>query len=143
MFAKLLTNHYEAVAVILAGIGLTNLLLQKNLIKKIIGLNIMDTAIYLFLAAKGWVSGRAAPILIEGEKGWIMDVNNYVNPVPSGLVLTGIVVGVSVTAFALALTLKLYEYYGTLNIDEALLKMTQEQEVHEAEVMNEEQEDIL
>ena len=103
----------------------------------------MDTAIYLFLAAKGWVSGRAAPILIEGEKGWIMDVNNYVNPVPSGLVLTGIVVGVSVTAFALALTLKLYEYYGTLNIDEALLKMTQEQEVHEAEIMNEEQEDIL
>ena len=65
MFEKLLLNHYEAAAVILSGIGLTNLLLQRNLIKKIIGLNIMDTAVYLFLAAKGYVEGRAAPILIE------------------------------------------------------------------------------
>ncbi|MBQ7150979.1 MAG: NADH-quinone oxidoreductase subunit K [Synergistaceae bacterium] len=53
MLEKLFLNHYEAAAVILSGIGLTNLLLQRNLIKKIIGLNIMDTAVYLFLAAKG------------------------------------------------------------------------------------------
>ena len=129
MLEKLLLNHYEAAAVILSGIGLTNLLLQRNLIKKIIGLNIMDTAVYLFLAAKGYVAGRAAPILIpDGAGGWITSSSVYVNPVPAGLVLTGIVVSVSVTAFALALTLKLYESYGTLNIDEALMKMTQEQE---------------
>ena len=59
----LFVNHYEAVAVILSGIGLTNLLLQRNMIKKIIGLNIMDTAVYLFLAAKGYVAGRATPII--------------------------------------------------------------------------------
>ena len=61
MTEGLIVNHYEAVAVILSGIGLTNLLLQRNLIKKIIGLNIMDTAVYLFLAAKGYVAGLAAP----------------------------------------------------------------------------------
>ena len=51
--ANLLNNYEEAVAMILFGIGFSNLLLQKNLIKKIIGLNIMDTATYLFLALKG------------------------------------------------------------------------------------------
>ena len=88
----------------------------------------MDTAVYLFLAAKGFVEGRAAPILISnGSGGWLNSSDLYVNPVPAGLVLTGIVVSVSVTAFSLALALKLYEYYGTLNIDEALMKMTEEQ----------------
>lgn len=141
MLEKLLLNHYEAAAVILSGIGLTNLLLQRNLIKKIIGLNIMDTAVYLFLAAKGYVEGRAAPILLEnGSGGWLTSSALYVNPVPAGLVLTGIVVSVSVTAFALALTLKLYEAYGTLNIDEALLKMTQEQEELEAKIEDAEEE---
>ncbi|MBQ4430179.1 MAG: cation:proton antiporter subunit C [Synergistaceae bacterium] len=143
MLEKLLLNHYEAAAVILSGIGLTNLLLQRNLIKKIIGLNIMDTAVYLFLAAKGYVAGRAAPILIpDGAGGWITSSSVYVNPIPAGLVLTGIVVSVSVTAFALALTLKLYESYGTLNIDEALMKMTQEQEQLEARI-DEAQEEAL
>ena len=52
MGANLLSNYGEAVAMILFGIGFSNLLLQKNLIKKIIGLNIMDTAVYLFLAEK-------------------------------------------------------------------------------------------
>ena len=88
----------------------------------------MDTAVYLFLAAKGYVEGREAPILIAGsEGGWLTSSALYVNPVPAGLVLTGIVVSVSVTAFSLALALKLYENYGTLNIDEALLKMTEDQ----------------
>ena len=51
---------------ILFGIGFSNLLLQKNLIKKIIGLNIMDTAMYLFLALKGYIAGRKAPIVVDG-----------------------------------------------------------------------------
>ena len=143
MLEKLLLNHYEAAAVILSGIGLTNLLLQRNLIKKIIGLNIMDTAVYLFLAAKGYVEGRAAPILLHAESGgWVINPDVYVNPVPAGLVLTGIVVSVSVTAFALALTLRLYEHYGTLNIDEALMKMTEHQEDIEAKI-SEAEEDVL
>ena len=118
----LFVNHYEAVAVILSGIGLTNLLLQRNMIKKIIGLNIMDTAVYLFLAAKGYVAGRAAPIIQITQDG-IPIAGSYVNPIPAGLVLTGIVVSVSVTAFALSLTLRLYEAYGTLDIDEVIERM--------------------
>ena len=95
----LLNNYEEAVAMILFGIGFSNLLLQKNLIKKIIGLNIMDTATYLFLALKGYIADRKAPVVVDG----IQDVEAYINPIPSGLVLTGIVVSVSVTALMLDL----------------------------------------
>lgn len=119
-FTNLLRNYPEAVAMILFGIGFSNLLLQKNLIKKIIGLNIMDTATYLFLALKGYIEGRKPPIAADGAAG----VEAYVNPIPSGLVLTGIVVSVSVTALMLALTIRLYHRYHTLDLDEisALLK---------------------
>ena len=64
--SNLLPNLGEVVAMILFGIGFANLLLQKNLIKKIIGLNIMDTAVYLFLAIKGYIEGRTAPIVVDG-----------------------------------------------------------------------------
>lgn len=114
MGANLFHNYYETVAVILFGIGFTTLLLHKNIIKKIIGLNIMDTAVYLFLAAKGYIIGRSAPIVVDG----VQDVTAYINPVPSGLVLTGIVVSVSVTALMLSLTIRLYRRYNTLDIDE-------------------------
>ncbi|MCR5784883.1 MAG: cation:proton antiporter subunit C [Eubacterium sp.] len=108
------TNYMEEVSMILFCIGFSNLLLQKNLIKKIIGLNIMDTAVYLFLALKGYIDGHMAPIVTDG----IRDTDAYINPIPSGLVLTGIVVSVSVTALMLALTIRLYDRYHTLNLDE-------------------------
>ena len=114
MGANLLANYGEAVAMILFGIGFSNLLLQKNLIKKIIGLNIMDTATYLLLAEKGYISGRIAPIVVDN----VTSVEAYINPVPSGLVLTGIVVSVSVTALMLSLTIRLYRRYHTLDMDE-------------------------
>ena len=94
MFDGLISNYGEAVAVLLFAIGFGNLLLQKNLIKKIIGLNFMDTGTYLFLAEKGYIEGRMAPIVVNG----VQDVNAYINPIPSGLVLTGIVVSVSVVS---------------------------------------------
>lgn len=114
MGENLLANYYETAAVILFGIGFTTLLLNRNMIKKIMGLNIMDTAVYLFLAAKGYIYGRKAPIVTDG----VLDTAAYVNPVPSGLVLTGIVVSVSVTAVMLSLTIRLYRRYRTLDIDE-------------------------
>lgn len=123
IISQLLTNYYEAASVILFGIGFMNLLLQRNLIKKFIGLNIMDTATYLFLAAKGYVAGRTAPILTNG----IIDADYYINPIPAGLVLTGIVVSVSVTAFSLALVLRLYKHYGSLDMDEILRMMREEE----------------
>ena len=122
MGANLLPNLGEAVAMILFGIGFANLLFQKNLIKKIIGFNIMDTAIYLFLAEKGYIAGRIAPIVVNG----IQDVNTYINPIPSGLVLTGIVVSVSVTALMLSLTIRLYNRYHTLDLDEISARLRKE-----------------
>ena len=122
MGANLLANFGEAVAMILFGIGFANLLFQKNLIKKIIGLNIMDTAIYLFLAEKGYITGRIAPIVVDG----IQSVEKYINPIPSGLVLTGIVVSVSVTALMLSLTVRLYQRYHTLDLDEISARLRKE-----------------
>ena len=122
MGSNLLLNFGEAVAMILFGIGFSNLMFQKNLIKKIIGFNIMDTAIYLFLAEKGYITGRMAPIVVDG----IQDVSAYINPIPSGLVLTGIVVSVSVSALMLSLTIRLYKRYHTLDLDEISLRLRKE-----------------
>ena len=120
--SNLLPNLGEVVAMILFGIGFANLLLQKNLIKKIIGLNIMDTAVYLFLAIKGYIEGRMAPIVVNG----VQEVEAYINPIPSGLVLTGIVVSVSVTALMLSLTVRLYRRYHTLDLDEISSRLKKE-----------------
>ena len=120
--ANFISNIGEEVAMLLFGIGFANLLFQKNLIKKIIGLNIMDSSIYLFLAEKGYISGRLAPIVVNG----IQDVNTYINPIPSGLVLTGIVVSVSVTALMLSLTVRLYRRYHTLDLDEISARLKKE-----------------
>ena len=122
MGANLLANFGEAVAMILFGIGFANLLFQKNLIKKIIGLNVMDTAVYLFLAEKGYISGRIAPIVVDG----VQEVEKYINPIPSGLVLTGIVVSVSVTALMLSLTVRLYKKYHTMDLDEISARLRKE-----------------
>ena len=113
---EMITSHYvEVVAILLFGIGLSLLIFHVNLIKKIMGLNIMDTGTYLFLASMGYIQGdRVPPILNNGST----DPSSYVNPIPAGLVLTGIVVSVSVTAISLALTVRLYSKYHTLNLDE-------------------------
>ena len=111
---NLFVNFGEAIAMLLFVIGFANLLLHKNLVKKIIGLNIMDSAIYLFLAEKGYIAGRGVPIVVDG----VQKVEAYINPIPSGLVLTGIVVSVSVSALMLSLTVCLYRRYHTLDLDE-------------------------
>lgn len=118
---SLLTNYYEVTAIIVFGIGFSLLLLNRNIIKKIIGFNFMDNAIYLYLASKGYIHLGKAPILQEG-------VELYINPIPSGLVLTGIVVSVSVTAFLLALTIRIYYKYHTLNIEEIIALSKKEED---------------
>ena len=117
MMQNLLANYEEAAAVILFGIGFTTLLFHKNLIKKLIGMNIMDTGVFLLLASMGYIRGRKAPIIENG----VTDSSAYINPVPAGLVLTGIVVAVSVTAVMLALAVRLYKRYHTLDLDRIYL----------------------
>ena len=109
-----LTNFAELAAIVLFGIGFTILLINRNLIKKNIGFAMTDSGMYLYLAAKGYVSGRKAPIVTNG----VTDMSAYINPIPAGLVLTGIVVSVATSAVMLALTVRLYRRYHTLNIDE-------------------------
>ena len=123
LFNLNLFNYYEAVSILIFGIGFTALLLQHNLIKKVIALNLMDTGTYLFLAAKGYITGRAAPIIADG----VQRTEAYINPVPAGLVLTGIVVSVSMTAFLLALTIRLFLRYHTLDFDE-IIRLSRKEE---------------
>ena len=117
MIENLLANYEEVTAIILFGIGFVMLLFQRNLIRKLIGMNIMDTGTFLFLASMGYIEGRKAPIITDG----VMDASAYINPVPAGLVLTGIVVSVSVTAVMLSLTVRLYCRYHTLNLDDVYI----------------------
>ena len=119
MFEHLYLNLYETVSVILFGIGMLLLLLDQNLIKKILGLNIIDTGIYLFLDSMGYIEGRAAPIVVDG----VTAMEAYINPIPAGLVLTGIVVSVSFSALMLGLCVRLYKRYGTLNMEEIYIYM--------------------
>ena len=114
MLQTLWNSRVNCIAVILFAVGFATLLLHRNLFKKILGLNIMDTASCLLLTSMGYIKGRSAPIIVDG----VTDVERYGNPLPAGLVLTGIVVSVSVTAVMLALTVKLYERYHTLDLDE-------------------------
>ena len=114
---NLYTNYYETAAVILFFVGFMTLLLHRNIIKKIIGMNIMDSATYLFLAANGFIEGKIAPFATVGETA---TVEKFVNPIPTGLVLTGIVVSVSVSAFLFALAYRLNQRFGTLDVDEIL-----------------------
>ena len=122
MGSNLFTNYFEAAAMLIFSIGFTLLFLSKNMIKKIIGFNFMDNGIFLFLAAKGYISGRVSPIITGGA----VSAENYINPVPAGLVLTGIVVSVSVTAFLLSLTTRLYARYHTLDIDRMIVMSREE-----------------
>lgn len=119
MGEHLFQNYYQVYGVVLFGIGFTALFLHRNLFKKVIGLNIMDGAVYLFLASSGYIQGGNAPIITQEEQ-------LYINPIPTGLVLTGIVVSVSMTAVSLALIRRLYREYHTLDLDEILVKATQE-----------------
>ena len=112
---NLIINYQELTSVILFAIGFTMLVFSKNIIKKIMGLNIMDTGVYLFLASMGYIEGKLTPIVPA-----VGTVNpaDYSSPIPQGLVLTGIVVSVSVSAVMLALSVRLYKNYRTLNLDE-------------------------
>ncbi len=109
-----LLGHYNYWAVVvLFLIGLYAMIVKKNLIKKFMGLNIMDTSIFLFYISMGDVEGGVSPIIAHGGGSDVI----YVNPLPSVLILTAIVVAISTTALALSLIIKIYEEYGTLDSD--------------------------
>ena len=110
---NLFTNHiYYIGAFGLIFIGLYIISVKSNLIKVIIGLSILNTGINLFLIAIGYTKNGTAPIF--SGKG--IEAARMVDPVPQALVLTAIVIGVAILALALSLAIRLYQHYGTLNL---------------------------
>ena len=119
MLSLIIENRFAIAAVILFVTGFVNMMVHPNLIKKIVSFNIMDSAAFLMLASRGMIAGRTAAILTDGGANTAL----YVNPIPAGLVLTGIVVSVSVSAFSLALVQRIYGTYGTVDMREILEAM--------------------
>ena len=99
------------IVIILMMIGFYIVIARANLVKKIVGLFIFQTSVYILYISMAKVQGGTAPILVEGA-------NAYSNPLPHVLILTAIVVGVATTALALALVVRIKEAYGTANEDE-------------------------
>ncbi|MDX9785564.1 MAG: cation:proton antiporter subunit C [Desulfobacterales bacterium] len=105
-------------------VGLYAMIAKKNLIKKIIGMNIFQTAIILFYISIGAKRGATLPIYLHGHgPAGGHEIIDYINPVPHVLMLTAIVVSVATFGVALALAMKIYRQYGTLEEDEISLKL--------------------
>ena len=110
--------------VVLMMVGFYAMIGKRNLVKKLLGMNIFQTAIILFFVSTGVKKGGAIPIVDKyaGLAGSI-DPSTVNNPLPHVLMLTAIVVGVSVTGVALAVLLRIYREYGTLEENEILEKI--------------------
>ena len=97
-------------AMLLVAVGLFVLIDDRNLVKKVIGLNVFQVGIFLFFISSAYVDGGVPAIGTHGE-------GPFVSPLPHVLILTAIVVGVSLTALALALVVRIYDGYGVLDED--------------------------
>ncbi|MCP4108539.1 MAG: cation:proton antiporter subunit C [Desulfobacteraceae bacterium] len=106
--------------IILMMIGLYAMIAKNNLIKKIIGMNIFQTAIILFYISSATKKNASIPIISHGHNGGdhIAHAADFINPLPHVLMLTAIVVSVATLGVALALSMKVYRQYGTLEEDE-------------------------
>ena len=109
-----LASHYTYfVTILLLMVGLFIVIARSNLIKKLVGLGLFQTAVYLLYIAPGKLIGGVAPIIGEG-----FDV--YSNPLPHVLILAAIVVGVATLALGLALVVRIKEAYGSIEEEEIL-----------------------
>ena len=109
MSALGLYNYW--IVIVLMMIGFYLVIASSNLLRKIVGLNVFQTSVFLLFITIGKVSGGSAPIYKDG-------IDVYSNPLPHVLILTAIVVGVATTALALALIIRIRESYATIDEDE-------------------------
>ncbi|MFO7969908.1 MAG: sodium:proton antiporter [Bacillota bacterium] len=116
-------NYIGAIALFL--IGLRIVVIHTNLIKRIMGLNIMGTGVFLFFVAIGNVTGGVVPI-VDPESANVI----YINPLPSVFILTGIVVVVSITVYSLSLVIRIYENYNTIDQKELSDLISEENNDH-------------
>jgi multicomponent Na+:H+ antiporter subunit C len=96
-------------------IGLYAVMSHGNLVKKLIGLNIFQAAVFIFFISLGRVDDGSPPIITEG-------IEVYSHPLPHVLILTAIVVGVATTSVGVAIAIRIYEAYGTVEEDNALAR---------------------
>ena len=116
MSLELLVSHYNYwVVIFLMMVGFYILISRGNLIKKIVGLNVFQTSVFMLYITLGKITGGTPPILVDPYGN--ADVV-YSNPLPHVLILTAIVVGVATTSVGLALAVRIKEAYGTLEEDE-------------------------
>ena len=109
---KAILDHYNYwIAIVLMMVGFYTVVARGNLIKKLVGLNIFQTSVFLLYISMGKVTGGTAPILDER-------FTIYSNPIPHVLILTAIVVGVATTALGLGLVVRIRESYGTIEDNE-------------------------
>jgi len=111
-------NYWAFIALMM--IGMYAMIAKKNLVKKIIGMNIFQTAIILFYVSIGAKRGATLPIIMHGhsDSAHAVHAADYINPLPHVLMLTAIVVSVATLGVALALAMKIYAQYGTLEENE-------------------------
>lgn len=111
--------------IVLMMIGLYAMIAKNNLIKKLVGMNIFQTAIILFYVSIGSKRNATIPIIehAHGAAQHAVNPANYVNPLPHVLMLTAIVVSVSTFGVALALAVKIYQRYQTLEEDEIMMRL--------------------
>jgi len=109
------------VYILLMMIGFYAMIAKRNLVKKIVGLNIFQTSIILYFISTGMKKGATIPIVAHGYGGAVRAAD-YVNPLPHVLMLTAIVVMVSTFGVALAFIIRIYRAYGTIEEDEILAK---------------------
>jgi len=113
MSLDIIWSHYNYwIVIVLMMTGLYIVVARDNLIKKVVGLNIFQTSVFLLYISAAKVSGGTAPILNDA-----LD-KPYSNPLPHVLILTAIVVGIATTALGLALVVRIKEAYGTIEEDE-------------------------
>jgi multicomponent Na+:H+ antiporter subunit C len=124
LFEALFVDRWPYIATTaLLLIGLWGMLFKKNFVKKLIGMNIFQGAIILFFIVHAYKSGASVPVYSE-EIG--RGADDYINPIPHGLMLTAIVVSVAITGVALALLSVIHRRFGTLEEDEILERLRAE-----------------
>ncbi len=113
------------IAILLMMIGLYAMIAKKNLIKKLVGMNILQTAVILFYVSIGYKKGATIPIIHHSHNGshHVVHAVDYINPLPHVLMLTAIVVSVSTFGVALALAIRIYREFKTLDEDDILTRL--------------------
>lgn len=111
---------------LLVAIGLYGMISKRSLVKKLIGMNIFQSAIILFFIAGSLKDGATLPILFEGEGTPVLHAEDLVNPLPHVLMLTAIVVSVAITGVALAFLVRIHREFDTTD-EEVLLSELKEQ----------------